>query len=97
MFILWCNFNSSQLYCQTSSYSSYHFTHVCIPSFAAPLHVDLVRCVEYPEKEGEYKVLICPSSYKIWSSEFQWEWHMNDIERIHWHPKHKKLEVEAQR
>jgi len=43
-------------------------------------HVDLVRCPEHPEKEGEYVVQVCSGSFRVWTTELmpkaqvKWEW-----------------------
>lgn len=66
-------------------------------------HVDLVRCHEHPELEGEYVVQVCPSSFLIWNPEQKasakpsWEWQLKHIRRVHWHKNLNKLEVEPGR
>ena len=65
-------------------------------------HVDLVRCPEHPQREGEYVIQVGPSSYKAWlvrgkGAQLQWEWSLKHIRRIHWHKNVNKLEVEPGR
>lgn len=66
-------------------------------------HVDLVRCPEHPQLEGEYVVQISPHSYMVWSGTMknsstpQWEWDLKHIRRVHWHKNVNKLEVEPGR
>ena len=66
-------------------------------------HVDLVRCHEHPQLEGEYVVQISHSSYLVWNPSLkpclrpQWEWHLKHIRRVHWHKNVNKLEVEPGR
>ena len=65
------------------------------------LYVDLVRCHNFPDIEGEYIVEVCrPSnSYKMWPVDpdranlLGWEWKFSDIESFGWHKLATKLKV----
>lgn len=78
-------------------------TYVHTFCFAERHHVDLVRCHEHPQLEGEYVVQVCPTSYLVWNPNLkpcnkpQWEWHLKHIRRVHWHKNVNKLEVEPGR
>ena len=65
-------------------------------------YVNLVRCREFPDIEGEYVVEICHShsSYKVWPvdrSKRGWEWKFSDIIHCNWHLNATKMEVECKR
>ena len=61
-----------------------------------------MKCPEFPHKEGEYIIQVCPSSYKVWIGhknldKLGWEWTYDHIKMILWHYNLNKLEVETQR
>lgn len=63
-------------------------------------HVDLVRCPELPNIEGECVVEVCHSSFKVWpvkKEKLGWEWKFSDMEHCSWHPYGEKLEVKCRR
>ena len=79
--------------------------HLLLPFPTPPErhHVDLVRCPEYPEREGEYVIQVCAGSFRVWTTDLMpkarvmWEWPLKQLRRIHWHRNVNKLEVEAGR
>lgn len=66
-------------------------------------HVDLVRCPEYPTREGEYIMECLPDSFKLWTTVVKphtalcWEWQLKYLRRVHFHRNVSKLEVESGR
>ena len=64
--------------------------------------MELVKCHEFPHREQQYTVQVCPTSYKVWSEqrherELKWEWKFEHLKNIHWYDHLNKLEVETQR
>ena len=70
------------------------------PSHTECYHVELVRCHEFPLREGYCVVQVCPSSYRVLShheDKLLWEWKLAHIKQVLWHPIGNKLEVGTQR